>query len=381
MFLCAVPAAVPNPKKSSEAAPKLPSAKKDEDDEFEWLLTPGGGRVKQRKEPSVKKNLVKRSSPNKDRTNSDLSGDGGDTGTSPTGEEPEPEDAVEEEVEDDPGPPLDAALLKIQKAYPWRNSSYPKRCQDLTVKFADINSLPVTALVSFPCSGNSLTRQLIEKASGIFTSSVYRDSSLEIGGFLGEKADAQLGVTILTKTHEFEQEHLDEFKKAVLLIRNPYRSILSFHHFLFKSHLGMAPSTNYFRDDWPTFCLSLAKRWAETIVAWVSSKPIHVVHYETLTDPKNQVDEIIKILKFLKFPVDESRLQCMKEDTNVIFKRKPGFYPDVDLFPRNVRATIDKAIVFVDKKLRQRKLPPMPLDKYEFFKDHPHTLKVESNLH
>jgi hypothetical protein len=40
-------------------------------------------------------------------------------------------------------------------------------------KFAKIGSLPITALTSFPGSGVTWTRQLIEGVTGIFTSTVY----------------------------------------------------------------------------------------------------------------------------------------------------------------------------------------------------------------
>ena len=41
-------------------------------------------------------------------------------------------------------------------------------------------------LTSFPGSGNTWTRLLIEDVTGYFTGSVYWDQSLYDGGFLGE---------------------------------------------------------------------------------------------------------------------------------------------------------------------------------------------------
>jgi hypothetical protein len=121
-------------------------------------------------------------------------------------------------------------------------------------RFGKPNQFPEAALVSFPCSGNTWLRQLLEHSSGFFTGSIYRDSVLETSGYYGEKAGIQDGTTILTKTHEYSESHIMKFldpetnsTKAVLLIRNPYKAILSFHNFLFGGHIGSAPVINYFR--------------------------------------------------------------------------------------------------------------------------------------
>jgi hypothetical protein len=42
-------------------------------------------------------------------------------------------------------------------------------------QFAPINSIPEIALASFPGSGVTWFRQLVEGATGIFTNSVYKD--------------------------------------------------------------------------------------------------------------------------------------------------------------------------------------------------------------
>jgi hypothetical protein len=44
------------------------------------------------------------------------------------------------------------------------------------------NSLPPVALASFPGSGNTWVRGLIEAASGIYTGSIYKDANLYLHG-------------------------------------------------------------------------------------------------------------------------------------------------------------------------------------------------------
>ena len=49
-------------------------------------------------------------------------------------------------------------------------------------RLAQFGSLPRTALASFPGSGNTWTRYLIEGATGVFTGSIYLDKVLQSKG-------------------------------------------------------------------------------------------------------------------------------------------------------------------------------------------------------
>ena len=57
----------------------------------------------------------------------------------------------------------------------------------------------VTALASFPGSGNTWTRHLIQQLTGLATGSVYRAPTLACGGFPGESR--QDGSVVVVKTH------------------------------------------------------------------------------------------------------------------------------------------------------------------------------------
>ena len=106
---------------------------------------------------------------------------------------------------------------------------------------------------SFPGSGNTVTRLLLDAASGHMTGSVYNDTSL-VGGLAGEALDAQsahaAGELTLIKTHTFQGEHASKgtacigcgqrpqgilpspqewpmVKRAAALTREPYAAILA----------------------------------------------------------------------------------------------------------------------------------------------------------
>ena len=69
-----------------------------------------------------------------------------------------------------------------------------KSCHFMNPAFRD----PV-ALVSYPGSGNTWVRGLLERATGICTGSVYCDNWLRMHGFRGE--NIRSGAVLVTKTH------------------------------------------------------------------------------------------------------------------------------------------------------------------------------------
>ena len=89
-----------------------------------------------------------------------------------------------------------------------------------------------TWLWSYPGSGNTMARMLIEAASGWLTGSVYHDLSLD-GEFEAERAGPGDEGQLFVKTHAFDPEdpmtsHPEaNVKRSVMLIRNPYDAILA----------------------------------------------------------------------------------------------------------------------------------------------------------
>lgn len=104
------------------------------------------------------------------------------------------------------------------------------------VKMGEKNELELVMLASFPGSGNTWVRLLLEDASGYYTGSVYVDKSLgqsskviyqtenkyKTGksGFIGEYEDKQARNTIAVKCHGFNGlVSKGEAKGVVLLVR------------------------------------------------------------------------------------------------------------------------------------------------------------------
>lgn len=79
---------------------------------------------------------------------------------------------------------------------------------------------------------------------------LYFQKARFFAGLWGEIRSWRDGTTIVQKTHDASQHHVQrDFKsRGILILRNPYEAILSKHNFLYGSHHGKAPITNYDRN-------------------------------------------------------------------------------------------------------------------------------------
>ncbi|XP_041471283.1 WSC domain-containing protein 1-like [Lytechinus variegatus] len=191
-------------------------------------------------------------------------------------------------------------------------------CQKATL--VTPHSYPLTALASFPGSGNTWVRYLLERASGFYTGSVYYDKGLYNGGFKGEPEKPEKGTTLIVKTHEMRRrKSYKMFEKAVLIVRNPYDCLLAYANFNAKGHTGFA-SRKYFKShEWDNFVEKNSQIWENTIASWIALNNTLLVFYEDLQSELCQ--QITRILKFLGVPLDEERLSCTEAYPQGRFRR------------------------------------------------------------
>ncbi|KAK7077210.1 WSC domain-containing protein 1 [Halocaridina rubra] len=266
--------------------------------------------------------------------------------------------------------------------YSWQNDI---DCNKFKVHFANNGALPIRALASYPGSGNTWTRRLLEDASGIFTGSIYSDQQLFVNGYYGELEPWTSGTTIAQKTHDCGFTHVQAFNKSViLLLRNPYRAILSFHNYLFAGHTGFAPMSNYRRKDWSKFVHLQVKSWLEMAINWTTQsnpRSLTVLHYEYLQE--NPVPYLEHTLRNLGIEPDPERMQCLqKAHSYKTFKRKEEFVPEkLEMFSTNDKDKIDRAIRYIDYLLRKRGQQSLPVHLYEFYNGTAatHVTKVHCN--
>jgi hypothetical protein len=122
------------------------------------------------------------------------------------------------------------------------------------------------ALASFPRSGNTWARFLIEQATGELCGSVYRDRIMP-------RADE--GIVI--KTHMLDS---DRYDRAIHIVRDPFDAIESYFHWRrdVANEAGVA---------WSEHVPKATEMLREHTAHWVAAScPTHVIRYEDLkTDP------------------------------------------------------------------------------------------------
>jgi len=159
-------------------------------------------------------------------------------------------------------------------------------------------------LVSYPRSGNSLLRHLLESRFGMVTGSDSRPNrplseSLLRCGFRGEGiVDHSVWVV---KTHYPERMGYRRFPaaRAVLVVRNPVDAIESYFHMgMTQTHSQRLSPASFARLDavWPDFVAHEARVWATFHEFWLDAAqhvPTLFVRYEDmLADPAHALGRI-----------------------------------------------------------------------------------------
>ncbi|XP_069982109.1 sialate:O-sulfotransferase 1-like isoform X2 [Penaeus vannamei] len=217
-----------------------------------------------------------------------------------------------------------------------------------------------TFLVSFPRSGNSWTRYLVEGATGVATGAVYAGETLIHFGMKSQMRNLN-GKVILIKIHANDRRRVPDHVPVILLIRNPADSIISF--FNYKKGKGSkikwlrnvtygAYFTKDFRDH---FDLELIQWKKLAIDQLLYSQRLLVIPYEELK--KDPIAQVRRALAFLGVPADEGRLECLRRypDGPVL-----GLQRQVDPYTPEQKLALAKAVAEVSELLRERNFPPLP---------------------
>nr|XP_020668131.1 WSC domain-containing protein 1 isoform X1 [Pogona vitticeps]XP_020668132.1 WSC domain-containing protein 1 isoform X1 [Pogona vitticeps] len=232
------------------------------------------------------------------------------------------------------------------------------RCTDR--RFLPTKSKAFVALSSFPGAGNTWVRHLIEHATGFYTGSYYFDGTLYNKGFKGEKDHWRSRRTICVKTHESGRKEIETFDSAILLIRNPYKSLVAEFNRKCAGHLGYATDRNWKSKEWPDFVNSYASWWASHVLDWLRyGKRLLIVHYEDLK--RTLLPKLRDIVGFLNVTVTEDRLLCVENNREGNFKRPGARWPDTfEPFTQEMKDLISKYILTVDSALRERNFVGLP---------------------
>ncbi|XP_068600845.1 sialate:O-sulfotransferase 1 [Brachionichthys hirsutus] len=231
------------------------------------------------------------------------------------------------------------------------------RCKERMFLPQRSNSL--VALSSFPGAGNTWVRHLIELVTGYYTGSFYFDGTLYNRGFKGEKDFWRSGRSICVKTHESGQKEIEMFDSTILLIRNPYRSLVAEFNRKCAGHLGHATAAQWKSKEWPEFVSSYAPWWASHALSWLKfGRRLLVVHYEELQ--RALLPQLDLITGFLNVTMTEEKLLCAQSNQDGHFKRSGPQRPSFDPFTPDMTQTIDSFIHTVDQALQSRNVSRIP---------------------
>jgi hypothetical protein len=192
------------------------------------------------------------------------------------------------------------------------------------------------ALTSYFRSGNSWARHLLQRATGILTGSIYNDLALQRSGLWAEGViDGTIVVkTHLTNTTLFMFSDLQLMRRgktppfpvkytpahaAILLIRNPLESVLSWFFYLQTgSHVRTLSEAEIDVDRWEQHVYEEVNYYRRHSEFWLGLAdegrlPVLIVRYEDLRQHTER--ELRRMLDFLALPdpIDERRLACALE--------------------------------------------------------------------
>ncbi|XP_078682313.1 WSCD family member GA21586-like [Branchiostoma floridae x Branchiostoma belcheri] len=232
------------------------------------------------------------------------------------------------------------------------------RLEQCTALRYSATPLPITALVSFPGSGNTWLRYLVQQATGILTGSVYKDLELKRHGFPAEGCIN--GSVVLVKTHEFGGNNsFKHFDKTILMVRDPYDAILAEFNRHYGGHNGFAARARYKSQAWRDFVEGKSQTWSNTFLDWLKFPgPLLIVQYEKLRDDLD--NQLRRITRFLNLPeVSQERMNCVLRNSEGKFKRRRNSEDNFNPFSRQQRAVVNvykKAVyMLIDQNEKQNR--------------------------
>ncbi|CAG9804579.1 unnamed protein product [Chironomus riparius] len=222
-------------------------------------------------------------------------------------------------------------------------------------EFSD-NENKVIALASFPGSGNTWLRYLLQQATGIYTGSVYKDYGLLKSGFPAESISNSS--VLIVKTHEFGSSSWTRFRKSVLLVRDPAKAILAEFNRQSGGHIGFASPDRYKRTNgryWLKFVTNKLHAWEQTNLSWATNftGDVLIIYYENLVD--NVEKTLRDILNFIEFPTNEDLLACALKRKEGIYRRKKRLL-NFDPYTMIMKKMIEKKRIEVYDMLGRNKL-------------------------
>lgn len=254
----------------------------------------------------------------------------------------------------------------LKDEYSSKHAEIIRQHPECDTQFGD--DLPIVPLISFPGSGNTWLRNLVEITSGIYTGSVYNDNRLYTGGFKGERLSPLSGKTIVVKSHLGNGIHTDEEwlpasemfetkpEKCILLIRNPIDAFFSVRAFQkTKNHTGLLDYPDFHsmveRDEWKQRALTWSRNYVKTYTSLVQfcENPKYVFYDEVKENPFKVAKKLVQFIERVPGELIQPRKNCVKILGEGDYHRQhqptehPHTFP-IDLFSKDEKQKLDRLL-------------------------------------
>jgi hypothetical protein len=198
-------------------------------------------------------------------------------------------------------------------------------------------------LYTFPGSGNTWVRLLVEYSSGILTGSIYQQELLKDILPGDTYCSYQVSLVKLHPIHyhfsDIDKRNfsdicsnggLNRFERAILLIRDPYHSIWSeYLRRITRSHTGRISFNRFNQNQWLYEANALSIQYSYMIEfdytgveATYSRGNVMYIRYEDLINKESRESELIRVLDFLGLKTDTNRIKCafiLSENSRVTY--------------------------------------------------------------
>ncbi|CAI8056765.1 WSC domain-containing protein 1 [Geodia barretti] len=265
--------------------------------------------------------------------------------------------------------------------YCWRKTGMKREVQRSQCKFLNSTSRAPVALSSFPGSGNTWVRGLLQQVTGVCTGGIYCDTKLRVSGYPGESLRS--GRTLVVKTHQVDprwtgvvyppnttdsyfskESDIPVYGSAILLVRNPFHALVSEWNRLMSINMSLrdhhinSMDSKFFGQnaEWEEFVFTNAVIWQETLVGWLVNNHNHrvlVVRYEDLVT--NTDSEVMMMLDFLGYPYSLSTISKRLKDYNE-FRRRKASTTEFDHFTASQVEFVETVIENTQRILRSHRL-------------------------
>jgi len=314
----------------------------------------------------------------------------------------------------------------VEPRLPSRSWFPDPACGRFRTHFARPGALPDARLASFYRSGNTWTRYLLEAAAGLFTcgptwegeladelptgplpsvadlqsrlnTSHGTSDELRQAGFVAEDMPSAARVCLLTKTHAFaphwrrlsssnassgggddgstdaaQHPHDPGYAlPAILLVRDPFRALISLRHYHVNSSAALAQSraaeAAFSGAEWRQFVERYSRHWLELADDWAASpQDTLLVAYERLVAGPGV--ELQRMLEFLGVAPSSDRMDCVMQHLEGGFRNSGHpVLPQDGVFDKEMQKVVWARILQLNRLLVDRGYRRLPVERYSFF--------------